>query len=206
MRRRSLLLGTVALLSSALILAGAAAPAKADEARPYAGQTINVMLPPWVTMPKDMTDRFTKETGISVNLQNIGWDDIRTKIVTSMLAGSAPADVTEVDWSWVGQFGAAKWYTPLDKIVDPALVKDIPTAPIFSYDNQLIGLSYNNDYRLLILNKDHLQRAGVEAPPKTLDELLADAKAIKAKGIVKYPIALPLSRDRGRLDRLVFAD
>ena len=33
--------------------------------------------------------------------------------------------------------------------------------------------------------------------PKTLDELVADAKQIKAKGIVEYPIGLPLSPTEG---------
>jgi multiple sugar transport system substrate-binding protein len=33
-----------------------------------------------------------------------------------------------------------------------------------------------------------LQKAGISAPPKTWDELVADAKTIKEKGIVQYPI------------------
>jgi len=191
MKRRSLLLGAIAGLSMLMTVPVLAAD------KPYAGQTITVLLPPWATLPKDMTDRFTNQTGITINLQTLGWDDIRTKIVTATIAGSAPADVTEVDWSWVGQFGAANWYTPLDGIVDPAVLKDLPTVPIFTYDKKLIALPYNNDFRLLILNEDHLKKAGIAQVPKTPDELLADAKAIKAKGIVKYPIALPLSATEG---------
>ena len=74
---RTLFLGTVA----ALLFAGVG-PAAADAAKPYAGQTITVLFPPWTTLPKDMTDRFTAETGIKLDLQTLGWDDIRTKIVT----------------------------------------------------------------------------------------------------------------------------
>jgi multiple sugar transport system substrate-binding protein len=61
----------------------------------------------------------------------------------------------------------------------------------------LIGIPYNNDFRLLIFNRQQLSAAGIAQPPKTLAELLADAKAIKAKGIVKYPLALPLSATEG---------
>lgn len=179
------------------LLALCAAPAFADEAKPYAGQTVTVLFPPWTTLPKDMTDRFTAATGIKVDLQTMGWDDIRTKIVTSMVAGSAPADVTEVDWSWVGQFGAAGWYAPLDSMVDATLKADLPTDAIFTYDGKLIALPYNNDFRLLILNGDHLKKAGIDHPPTTPDELLADAKAVKAKGVVTYPIGLPFSATEG---------
>ncbi|WP_428351437.1 ABC transporter substrate-binding protein [Lichenifustis flavocetrariae] len=183
----------VFLASVAVFLMAGWGPAMADDAKPYAGQTITVLFPPWTTLPKDMTDRFTAQTGIKLDLQTLGWDDIRTKIVTSMVAGSAPADVTEVDWSWVGQFGAAQWYVPLDNSVK----SDLPTDAIFTYDGKLIALPYNNDFRLLIFNQDHLKKAGVDHAPTTPDDLLADAKAIKAKGIVSFPIGLPFSATEG---------
>ncbi|MEX6507561.1 extracellular solute-binding protein [Jiella sp. M17.18] len=161
-----------------------------------ASGTLTVLLPPWGTIPKQMTDRFTKETGISLNIQTMGWDDIRTKIVTSMVARTAPAQATEVDWSWVGQFGAAGWYMPLDMI--PAdTVSDIPTAEIFKYDGKLLALPYNNDFRILIYNKAHLDKAGIKAPPQTPQELMDQAKTIKSAGVVKYPIGLPMSATEG---------
>ena len=186
-----------------LIVAGVlmGAPVLAEpvfaQAKPYAGQSITVLLPPWGTLPKDMTDRFTAETGIALDMQTLGWDDIRTKIVTSELAGTAPADVTEVDWSWVGQFGGAGWYEPLDGVVSADLRKDAPTDKIFTYDGKLIAMPYNNDYRILIVNAAEAKKAGIEAAPKTLDELMADAKTLKAKGVVTYPIGLPLSATEG---------
>jgi len=184
-----LLAGAVAALP---MIAGRAAA----QTKPYAGQSITVLLPPWGTLPKDMTDRFTSETGIALDMQTLGWDDIRTKIVTSTLAGSAPADVTEVDWSWVGQFGAAGWYEPLDGMIDAALRKDVPTDKIFTYDGKLIAMPYNNDYRVLIVNQAQSKKAGIDAAPTTLDALMADAKAVKSKGSVVYPIGLPLCRPR----------
>jgi multiple sugar transport system substrate-binding protein len=192
---------TKSLLS--LVVAGAisivpilAGPVLA-QTKPYAGQSITVLLPPWGTLPKDMTDRFTAETGIALDMQTLGWDEIRTKIVTSELAGTAPADVTEVDWSWVGQFGAAGWYEPLDAVVSASLRKDAPTDKIFTYDGKLVAMPYNNDYRILIVNAAKAGQAGISAAPKTLDELTADARAVKAKGVVAFPIGLPLSATEG---------
>lgn len=162
-----------------------------------AGGNVTVLLPPWSTLPKDMADRFTKQTGIALDNQTLGWDDIRTKIVTSMVAKTPPADATEVDWSWVGQFGAAEWYEPLDGKVDAALIADLPTAKIFTYDGKLMAMPYNNDFRILIYNKAHLAKANIAAAPTTPDELITAAKAIKAAKICEYPIGLPFSATEG---------
>lgn len=191
MKRKMLVAALAAIVLCATLPVGAQATA------PLAGQTITVLLPPWATLPKDMTDRFTKQTGIKLSLQTLGWDEIRTKIITASIAGSPPADVTELDWSWVGQFGSSGWYVPLNATVDAAMTKDLPATSIFTYDRKLIGIPYNNDFRLLIFNRQHLSAAGIAQPPKTLAELLADAKAIKDKGVVKFPIALPLSATEG---------
>lgn len=162
-----------------------------------ADKQLSVLLPPWGTLPKAMSERFTKETGIALQIQTMGWDDIRTKVVTSMIANTAPADGVELDWSWVGQFGAAGWFDSLNDIVPQETVDDIPTAKIFEYDNNLLALPYNNDFRVLIYNKAHLDQAGITEPPKTPAELLDAARAIKTAGISEHPIGLPLSASEG---------
>lgn len=162
-----------------------------------ADNQLSVLLPPWGTLPKAMSDRFTKETGIALQIQTMGWDDIRTKVVTSMVANTAPADGVEFDWSWVGQFGAAGWFESLDDLVPAETVADIPTAKIFQYDGNLLAIPYNNDFRILIYNKAHLEQAGVAAAPKTPDEMLEAARAVKKAGIAKFPIGIPLSATEG---------
>ena len=44
------------------------------------------------------------------------------------------------------------------------------------------------DTKYLFYNNDMLEKAGIAAPPKTLEELAEQAKIIKDKGIVKFPI------------------
>ena len=167
----------------------------ADNAKPLAGQSITVILPS--PQAETLAADFEKETGIKVDLQTMSWDDIRPKLVTSLIANTAPADVTEVDWSWTGQFGAANWYEPLEDKIDKATVDDIAPAAIFRANGHLIGVPYTNDFRVMIINRKHFTDAGVSGTPKTLDELVAAAKAIKAKGTIKYPIGLPLSASEG---------
>lgn len=181
-----------ALLSTAVALSVVVLPLAVIAAEP-----LSVLLPPWVTLPKEMTDKYTAKTSGTLDIQTLGWDEIRTKIVTSMVANTAPASATEMDWSWVGQFGSAGWYDDLSGILTEDLKADLPTTSIFTYDGKLIGVPYNNDFRVLIYNKAHLAKAGIAEAPKTPDDLLADAKAIKEKAGVEYPIGLPLSATEG---------
>jgi multiple sugar transport system substrate-binding protein len=163
----------------------------------HAAEPLTVLLPPWGTLPKEVADKFVAETKNELNIQTLGWDEIHAKIITSMVANTPPATITEVDWSWVGQFGSAGWYDDLSAIVPSDLKADLPTASIFTYDGKLIGVPYNNDFRVMIYNKAHLDKAGIAAAPKTPDELLAAARAIRDKGIVAHPIGLPLSASEG---------
>ena len=162
-----------------------------------AADQLSVLLPPWGTLPKELTDEFAARQGVELDTQTLGWDEIRTKIVTSMVANTAPASATEVDWSWVGQFGAAGWYQPLNEGIAADVLADVPTASIFSYDGNVLGVTYNNDFRVMIYNKKHLADAGVDAVPTTPDEFLAAARTIKEKGIAEHPIGLPLSASEG---------
>lgn len=173
----------------------AAVPAAAQDAKPLAGQTITVLMPS--PQAPYIAGDFEAATGIHVNMQTLSWDDIRPKLVTSLIAGTAPADVTEFDWSWTGQFSAADWYLPLNDVIDADTVKDIGVSNIFTVNGSLLGVPYTNDFRVMLINKKHFADAGITTMPKTLDELVAAAKQIKEKKIATYPIGLPLSATEG---------
>jgi multiple sugar transport system substrate-binding protein len=184
------------LLTSVIAVALAATvPASADSAKPLAGKSITVLLPS--PQGANIAAEFEKDTGIHVDLQTLNWDDIRPKLVTALIAGTPPADVTEFDWSWTGQFSAADWYLPLNDVIDADTVADIGPSKIFTVNGKLLGVPYTNDFRVMLVNKKQFADAGITKMPTTLDELVADAKQIKAKGISKYPLGLPLSPTEG---------
>lgn len=165
--------------------------------RTYEGSTISVMMPPWGSWKESELKRFTAETGIEVNLQTLAWDSIHDKVVTTAASGQAPADVVEMDWTWVAQFGAAGWFTSLDEYLSPETLRDSVGASAFRYEGQQIGIPYNLDFRGTEVNLTMLQKAGISSPPRTWDETLEVAEAVKKAGVVSYPIGLPLSITEG---------
>ena len=157
-----------------------------------AGQTIDVLMPPWANLPKALLDDFTAKTGVKVNYTVAEWDAIRDKIAVAGAANSQLADVTEFDWSWTGQYGKAGWFEPLEGKIDTS---DLTNNDAFTLDGHQYGACYNNDFRLFQYNKKMFDAAGITSPPATYDELLADARTLKSKGVVEYPILFPLQSE-----------
>ncbi|SDK67096.1 ABC transporter substrate-binding protein [Halanaerobium congolense] len=166
-------------------------------AQEYEGVEIDALVTPWSDIPQEMLDEFKEDTGITVNIQTMAWDDIHDKIVTSSVAGMAPADVTEFDWSWVGQFGSAGWYEPLDKYFSEEFFEDISTSSIFEYDGKTLGVPYFNDFRVTYINTSHFEEAGIENYMNSSDELIEQAIKIKKETDIEYPLAIPLSATEG---------
>ena len=162
-----------------------------EEAATDEGETITFMAPDWAIPSDEQLDAFTEETGINVEVSEVGWDDIREKLATAETAGETVADVVEVDWSWVGEFNAAGWLEPIDL----ADADDFLTLDTFTVDGKVLAVPYSNDYRIAYYNKDQFEKAGVTEAPKTYDEVLDAARKVKAAGIAEYPIAMSLNAE-----------
>lgn len=163
---------------------------------------ITFMIPDWGVPKDELLEEFTKETGIQVVVNEVSWDDIRDKISIASSGGTSAADVVEVDWSWVGEFHAADWLEELQ--VSEADKADMPTLETFTVDGKVLAMPYANDYRLSYYNKELYKAAGIKEGPKTWDEVLQNAKAIKAAGVTEYPFAIPLNAEESATTSLIW--
>lgn len=166
--------------------------AKKDSAKKE-GEEITVMVPDWAVPSDEMLDAFTKDTGIEVVINEVGWDDIRDKVAIAASGGAAAADVIEVDWSWVGEMNSAGWLEELDMSDEDKA--DMPTLETFSIDGKVLAVPYANDYRIAYYNKEHFKAAGIEKAPETWDEVYEALSKIKEAGVVDYPFTMPMNAD-----------
>jgi multiple sugar transport system substrate-binding protein len=180
-------------------LANAASATTAASANQPAAQdvTINVAIA-YPAPPKAMLAAFTKSTGIKVNYSYIQWDDLQTKIAAAAEAHAYFADVTDVDWSKVGEYYATKWFMPLNKYFKvSSLPSQYPQVASFIRDGELLGMP--SDVSLLVtdVNTKDFAKAGIKKMPTTFSQYDADLKAVQAKGVVAHPLDIPFAAAEG---------
>jgi multiple sugar transport system substrate-binding protein len=168
-------------------------PATPEPEPEAAGETITVIFPQHEADLSGAFEarirEFEEETGIQVEVIQSAWAAVADKVVPEMATGGSAYDVVEFDNGWVAQWCGAGWTTPLDEFMEegytdgmiPGLV-DLFSCP----DGTVHGLVWNNDTRFFFYNAEKLAEAGFDAPPATLDELLAQSQAAQEAGVVDY--------------------
>jgi multiple sugar transport system substrate-binding protein len=183
-------LGWVAGLSFA-VLAGLIAPTAASAA----DVTLNALFMDQAAYSANdiraMTADFEKANpGIKVNLEFVPYEALHDKIVAAQGSGASGYDVVLFDVIWPAEFATHGF---LKDVTDR--IPQSQSAEVFdgawttvTYNDKRWGMPWILDTKYLFYNKGMLEKAGIANPPKTWDELAADAKIIKDKGIIKFPI------------------
>ncbi|MGW1262512.1 ABC transporter substrate-binding protein [Streptomyces drozdowiczii] len=130
--------------------------------------------------------KFEKQTGIKVKLEVVPWADLLNRILAATTSGQGP-DVLNIGNTWSASLQATGALLPWnkenfdaiggrDRFVDSAVAsagaegKDPAAVPLYS-------LAY-----ALYYNKKSFAEAGIEKPPATWDELVADGKKLSKDG------------------------
>ena len=140
---------------------------------------------------QNMTKAFTDaHPNVTVVPEFVAYDALHDKIVTDQVGGSGQYDLVLMDAIWPAEFVKAKIVTDItDKI--PADFKSGVFDAAWTaaaYNGKDYGVPWINDTKFFFYNKQMLADAGITTPPKTWDDVVTAAKAIKAKGTVEFPI------------------
>ncbi len=65
----------------------------------------------------EVTGQFEAETGITVELENLAYDALQARLVSSSIARKPDADVVTVDQMETGQYLDNRWISPLDPMI-----------------------------------------------------------------------------------------
>jgi multiple sugar transport system substrate-binding protein len=179
-----------AILASAMITAVALSTAACSSGS--SGSSSGTTLSYWATQTgtsldktkqvlTPVLDEFTKQTGIKIKLEVIGWNDLQARIQTAAASGQGP-DVLAIGNTWASSLQATGAFLPFDsanmkaiggadKFIKTALDtggapgKDVTSVPLYG---QAYGLYYN---------KQMFKDAGLQ-PPTTWEELVTDAQKL----------------------------
>jgi ABC-type glycerol-3-phosphate transport system substrate-binding protein len=101
----------------AVIVALSTALSAVNITQENAAVTLNTIFLPatWGTVVKDtLAPEYEKLTGVKVNVQLIGRDEIHQKMGALFAAQDSSYDIFNLDYNWIPEFGRAGFLVPLD--------------------------------------------------------------------------------------------
>lgn len=138
---------------------------------------------------------------IDVNVEVYDRGEVDKRVAELVERGDAP-DIVQTDG--YSQYAAEGLLHSADELLSvPVQASFVPSlAGAGEMDRVQYGLPFTASTRLLYYNKDLFARAGLE-PPRTWDELLVTARALKDQGVT-YPIAVPLGPEEAEAETLMW--
>lgn len=128
-------------------------------------------------------DDFAEQNGITVAVQELGFGDIRDRLITAAPAGEGP-DIVIGAHDWLGQLVSAGVVAPLDiSSVESAF--SAASVQAFNYEGSIYGLPYAVENIALVRNADL-----VPDSPATFEDLVDTALQLQEDGAITLPLAL----------------
>jgi multiple sugar transport system substrate-binding protein len=136
---------------------------------------------------------------IKVVMEYVGYDYIHDKIVTGMAAKPPAYDASMIDVIWPDEFIKNGYLLDVTNRVTSDMTSGIFPASWngVTRNGKVYGMPWLMDTKYFMYNKQMLTAAGFNDPPKTWEELLTQATAIKTKGLAEFPITWSWNQKEG---------
>jgi ABC-type glycerol-3-phosphate transport system substrate-binding protein len=132
---------------------------------------------------KDRKAEFeAKHPGLKIEATVLSPANFENVITTQIAAGDVP-DLMPVYTNMLAPLIKAEVLAPLDDCIAASSFKDrlLPSVKYAQKDGKTYGIPLTMSPQSMIVNRDLLQKAGVESIPTTPEEFYAAAKAVKEK-------------------------
>ena len=140
---------------------------------------------------------YKEKTGYTLEVQVVSWDTIDQQSSTMIQNNQAP-DILNLNA--YASFAKDGLLYDSDAVLPDTVKSDILETFVKygTYDGKFYGFPDLSSARALFYNTDLFSKAGITAPPKTWDELAADAKKVAALGDGNVGYALPLGPEESQ--------
>ena len=201
------------LLVAALLAAGSAAslagapPYGLKDGKPFAGVKLNILsvVTPQFEGLMLRDGEFTELTGIETEWTFIPFTSLQEKVASVGVAADGSFDVVNYLDSWGPP--NSHWLVAIDDLMaeDGIGMDRYPAAFAKSaqFEGRTIGFPLRAHAQLMFYRKDVLAEVGME-PPRTWDDVVAIAGAIRAKGLDVEPLALYFHNDGNRQNLFIW--
>ncbi|MBO0868252.1 MAG: maltose ABC transporter substrate-binding protein [Micromonosporaceae bacterium] len=186
-RSTGVVVASVLTLAAAACGSGTAAPSSSSAPKNNGGTLLIWADDQRAAALKPFADKFGKDNGVTVTVQAISKDQ-QTTFVTASQAGKGP-DVMVGAHDWIGNLVQNGAIDPIQLTdAQKSQYADIALKAV-TFNGQLYGVPYAIENVALIRNTDLAPTA-----PSTMEDLVAQGKALKAAGKVSNIMALQVGQ------------
>ncbi|PWJ47164.1 ABC transporter substrate-binding protein [Faecalicatena contorta] len=142
----------------------------------------------------EICEKFTEDTGITIELLSNPYADTKTQIASGAAAGTM-ADVVGLDGSWVYDFAKQGSIANLTELMKESGYDDSQLSDQIKYEGNTYMIPVVNFAYPMYVNMDILEAAGVSELPATRTEFIDACKKVKAYDDNIAGWAIPLSTE-----------
>ncbi len=180
MKRKSLLVLSLFVLASVMSVVVVHAQ---DAVTVKFWHTYNETSPENEMLTKTLIPEFEKDhPGITIESVPYPYDQFRQTMLTA-LAGEEGPDLARLDIIWTPEFAKQGVLAPLSDVLPDfqTYADKVFPGPLSTnmYDGKYYGLPLDTNTRVFLWNETVYKDAGLDAPPKTIDELTAQCDKVK---------------------------
>ncbi|MCE1252417.1 MAG: extracellular solute-binding protein [Anaerolineae bacterium] len=185
----------VSLLTAFVLLFTACAPAATPAPAADKAVTVRVLTMQQAGATPEEMDAIAAEfnkanPNTKVEIEYVSYDALHDKIVTAMASTPPAYDVVLMDDPWTAEFAKAGYVKDVTSMITDDMNKKVFKAAwdVTSADGKVYGMPWLLDQKYFFYNEKILKEAGFDAPPTTWEEMVEQAKVMKEKNLVEYPI------------------
>jgi multiple sugar transport system substrate-binding protein len=158
---------------------------------------------PWLQLMRDIAGRYAAESGDTVGVEMINWDNANQTYLLVTQGGEAP-DAADMFWLYShvqlggGRFGPQpltqfrdELWPDLEQRFFPETLRDV------FWEDEFYGIPWRGDIRPLMYRTDFFEEVGLERAPDTWDELVEYGKLLTQRdgsgNVTRWGLALAAS-------------
>ncbi len=146
------------------------------------------MSTPWGAPSQEILEKFTAETGISIEVTSLDQGALRDKVMSAAAGKVNPADIIYTGIDDLGGFASAGIARPLNEMVSQELLDALYGGNFFEVAGKLYAVPIYSQMVMIDYDKAALEKIGV-TEIATWDEFEKVAITLKEKGISEYPVS-----------------
>ncbi|MBX0321794.1 extracellular solute-binding protein [Halomicroarcula sp. F13] len=126
-------------------------------------------------------ERFEEETGISVEVNEVPWNNLKTSLTTIWRNEDATVDAFNGPTWWLADFVASDWLEPLE--LGDSHMSNFPTnlQDLVTLDGKTYMAPEFGKWGTFLYDQTHFEAQGVSEPPSTWDEVVSKGQQLKTE-------------------------